>query len=407
MLSRALTPFEKWFFSTNEVVQFGVQLATSRYADQFIDFLDNSVPCCHLRSDGLTLTQEPAPLPISKLPPALRTARDAAIWAGDSFLPTYSQRLASIAARDNLVVLAVNHAFADGVSLLNLADAFSRGVPRVVETGSQGLPVPLEVHLKDELAAPLDVSSHLSDVARHSCLPWSDSVPALPEDVRCAYQCAELPPTAFQCFDSKRNRLVGFSDAAWRSAILACAALNPSQTGFGTSTCLNMRPFLKENVQVGNIFVPVWVVADGISNETRIEELDRRLRRDFAAKMQQKKYINSFKACLNGIEAPPHRASYVDVSNVGVFELRHPVLDVWAQQTVKSRAGEGIISALTYGVSSREFYKIIVRMQTSPTVVNERDASRWFAALLHGLQHIRPSGTVGDAVRELRDVVHA
>jgi hypothetical protein len=404
MLSRPLSAFEKWFFDTNEVVQYAVTLATARHADEFIDFLTKSVSACHLRSDGESVIHDATPLPVTKLPSSLRTARDAAIWAGTSNLPTYSNRLASIAARDNLVVLSTCHSFTDGVSLLHLTNDFLHG--KVAEPTST-LPIPLEARFQDELSGPIDVSRHLADVGKRSSIPWSEKVDAkLPEDVRCDYQFVELPASAFQCFDREKNRVAGFNDALWRSIMLACAAVSPLEPSFGTITCVNARPFLKSRSEkTGNIFVPLCVAADGVTKDTKVGELDRRLRRDFATKIETKEYLASFKASLNGYGTARKKASFADVSNIGIFELAHPIEDVWAQQTMKSRTVEGLVASLSYGIKSKDQNKIVVRLQTSPSVIDRRDASRVFQSFLHSLQHVQPNVTVGDAIREIRQTL--
>jgi hypothetical protein len=76
------------------------------------------------------------------------------------------------------------------------------------------------------------------------------------------------------------------------------------------------------------------------------------------------------------------------VSNVGIFELKGPILDVWAQQSTKSRTIEESVSRLTYGVSRDGDCKIVVKLQTSPAVIDGRDASRVFRALLHLLPNM-------------------
>jgi hypothetical protein len=302
------------------------------------------------------------------------------------------------------VVLSTCHSFADGVSLLYLTEDFQRG--KVPEPTSI-LPIPLETRFHDELLGPIDVSRHISDNGKRSFIPWSDTVDAnLPEDVRCDYQFVELPASAFQCFNRAKNRVAGFNDALWRSIMLACAAVNPMEPSFATITCVNARPFLKgRSEKTGNIFVPLCVTADGVTNETTIEELDRRLRRDFERKIKTKEYLASFKASLSGYGTARRKASFADVSNVGVFELEHPIVDVWAQQTMKSRTVEGLVASLSYGITSKEQNNIVVRLQTSPSVINGRDASRVFQSFMHSLQYIKPRVTVGEAIREIRETL--
>lgn len=286
----------------------------------------------------------------------------------------------------------------DGVSFLDLTRRFLRGEIESAPT----FPINLDDRLKNELAKPIDVRKHISDLSRLSNIQWSDTTELnLPEDVRCEYQSVELPPNALRCYDSRKNRLVGFSDALWRSAVLACAAMNPSQRNFGTSTVVNMRPFINDT-SIGNLVTQICVIADQVSDQTTIEELERRLRQDFTTKINQKRYLASLKAILNGYQMPPTRTAFPDTSNVGIFQIADPVVDLWIQQTMKSRPIEGLFCALTFAMATKKDSKIIVRLQTSPTVTNSKDAGRIFQAILHSLRYVRPNITVGDAIRELR-----
>jgi hypothetical protein len=295
----------------------------------------------------------------------------------------------------------VSHSLADGVSFLHLTDRFLRGKIESAPT----FPITLDDRLKAELDSPsIDTNRHISDVSRLSNVHWSDTIdPNLPEDVRCEYQFVELPPNAFQCYDSRRNKLIGFTDAVWRSSALACAAMNESQRTFGVSTCVNMRPFINDT-SIGNLFVPLCVVADHVSDQTTIEELDKRLRDDFTTKINQKVYLSALKATLNGYQMPSTRTAFPDVSNVGVFKIADPIRDLWVQQTMKSREIEGLVAVLTFGVVTNKDSKIIVRVQTSPTVINHKDAAKTFQAILHSLRYLRPRMTIRDAIQELRNL---
>jgi hypothetical protein len=401
MISRRISPYEKWFLDTNEIIQYAVDLVTPSHTDLFVDFLLKSVAACHLRIDGMNFIHEKAPLPIGRIPDSVQSARDAAIWAGVSYLPDFSQRLATIAVRENRVVVSVSHMCSDGVSFLDLTNDFQRGVIEKVPI----LPIALDDVLREELAKPLDVSRHLLDSGSLSSVGWSDVTEAgLPDDVRCRYDFVELPLSAFQCFDKGKKKLVGFSDALWRSAVLACAAMNPANSYLGCTTCVNLRPFLKARA-FGNLFAPLCVVGNGLSNYARVADLDRSLRADFTEKMNGKAFLNTLKSSLDGMYAGTTRSAAIDVSNVGTFNITHPITDVWIQQTMRSRSIEGSFGLLTFAVAGNRPTNVVVRLQSSPTVINSKDAARTFRGILHSLQHIGPEATVRDAVKEIREIV--
>jgi hypothetical protein len=295
----------------------------------------------------------------------------------------------------------VSHSCSDGISLLHLTDGFPRGRIEKVPI----LPVALDNRLGSELAQPLDVSRHVAEILSLTSVPWSETVePGLKEDVRCRYEFVELPASEFQAFDRDQRKLSGFSDTLWRSSILAFAALNSANSHFGCTTCVNLRPFL-DIPSFGNCFAPLCVVANDATKEMTVADLDRRLREDFNSKMKQRAYSNSIKASLGGFLGARKGAAFINVSNVGTFHVAHPITDLWAQHTMKSREIEGEYALLALAIEADGQTKVVIRLQSPPTVVNGQDAARTFKAILHGLRSIRSKSTIGDAIREIREFV--
>jgi hypothetical protein len=167
---------------------------------------------------------------------------------------------------------------------------------------------------------------------------------------------------------------------------------------------VNLRPFANVSI-VGNVFAPLFVIAKGVSDDVTVAELSQKLRNDFTKKIERKAFLDSLKMSVSGYQTLSKPAAFIDVSNVGNFEIRAPIVDLWLQQTMKSREIEDSLSLLSFSVTGGKGAKVIVRWQSSPTVFNRADSARAFKAVLHSLRYLRPSTKVGDALRELREVV--
>jgi hypothetical protein len=279
-------------------------------------------------------------------------------------------------------------------------DRFTRGV---FEAQPQ-FPIAAEEMFRKQLSGPLNSSEHPNSRLLLSMLPWNTRRDvATEDDIYCDFLVGEYAPHEVRCFNPKTNKFVGLTDALWRASVLTAHAFE-TQKSYGCFTWVNMRPFVNDN-SVGCVAAQCSVVAEGITYETTVGELEKRLRNDFVAKLKRGYCVGGIKSIIDNVPTPRPPSVFFDVSNVGYFPTVGPFVDAWGQMTPRARFftdNIGLSSVTTYG---NENAKLTLRYPYSQFVFTRAEASRAFRAIVHSVKNIGPEMKVGDAIRELREVV--
>jgi hypothetical protein len=399
MSSRPLSPFEGIFSSG---IQYAVQTRTSRDATAFADFLVRSIPQFRIRHSEGVIFRERDPIPPFKIPGHIRSAQDAVLWADWSLRPLLGERLATLAIRDDLVVISVSHHTFDGVSFVLCLNSFLKGQELV----SPALPPAIDLILASEIAGIKDISSEGVELGLMSRIPWSSTPPveAWSDNSQIEFVLEDLRPETLRCFSAKTGRFVGLSDALWRSAILTAHALSPGQSSFGCTTWVNLRPYIGNN-SIGNLIGRVNLIAEGISGSATIGDLESRIRRSFEERIATKAYLKCLRAVGERKRFSIPGGAFFDVSNVGYFETRGPIVDAFGQLTVPGIAWTEVLGLSSITLFGNENARLSLRYPYSQFVFTRSDALRAVKAFVHSLQNHSQNTTIGSAIDELRSVV--
>jgi hypothetical protein len=400
MLSRPISVFEKWFINSKLTLQSAAELVNPRVATEFVDYIIRTNPGYHLRTDGTNYIVEPSPPDVATIPASLKTAIDTSLWAETGLNPDFSKRLATIAVNGCHVVWNESHSVYDGVSLMHLVDRFQRGVPPTMKP----FPAAVDERLRDTLSRITDAHRHVTAIANCSRVPWSHPIVKFHDSVRCDCHIAQLPWQALQCFDARKDKFIGLTDALWRSAMLVAHAIDPSQSNFACCTWVNLRPYLNDT-DIGNTISPLVVAAPGATKEMTVGQFEERIRRDFAAKLKRNDQLLGLKSYVDDLDIALKPASFYDVSNSGYFPNAGPFVDMFLMQSALTSMSLWAIafgSATLYGGPNR---KILFRYPYSQAVYTRKDTERYMKALMHSLQFITAKMTVKDAIAQLRTVL--
>jgi hypothetical protein len=349
--------------------------------------------------DGERLSLVTAPVTAGTIPADVTTSRDICIWAASGLRPLLDERMAAIAVRDTHVCLSAKHTCLDGDSWFLLMERFARGEfqPQLQ------FPVPLDKQLRNLLSSSRKPMDHIFNMRKISMIPWTSPPHITTEDdVHSDFLMGDYAPSEMNCYNARTGKYIGLSDALWRASILTAHAMKPQRL-FGCLTWVNVRRFMKDD-SIGCSLAPCSIVAEGVSNDMTVGELEKRLRKDFIAKMKRNHFLDGVKAMVDGIPNPQPPGAHFDISNVGYFGTFGPFVDVWVQMTAlaKSATGDiGLSSAVTFG---NENAKLTLRYPYSQFVFTRAEASRDFKEIVHSMKHIGPKVKVGDAIRELKEI---
>jgi hypothetical protein len=399
-LSRALSQQERWFIKYRINIANAVEMKTPRLADEFVAFLIDQVAGFRLRTDDKNFFVVDTPPEVEKLPPRVNTVFGMCDYGEYGLQPDYAKRLGRIAQNGRYVAWNVPHGLYDGVSCSILAANFERGK----KLPTQIFPDAVDHALADQLATVKDPLDHVRAIAGTTKVEWSHPPIKVPDGCRNASHLAGLPYESFLCYNPKTNKFVGLTDVFWRAALLVAHAHTPGQTSYRFSTWVNLRPYMKPT-GTGNTITTVVVDAPGAHEGMTIQQLEEVVRRDFAAKVKAKTYLTSL-ACFNeNVPFVEPTSCYFDVSNSGYYPQDKKIVDMFLIQSMTadtSIVAFGLGAATNFGGSrDRQFF----RLPYSQCVFTHSDTARIWAALIHSMQHHPKNMTVGEAVRDLRNVM--
>lgn len=401
-LLRPLSPFEKLFAETDEIVQFAVEVSHPKHLQNVVNILLKGISAFHLQSDGTSLFHNTSPVEIFDMPRSLKTACDAANWLDREHRPIASKRLASIAVSDTKVAFAASHLLCDGGFCVRMLDRITSNIHEVAPL----LPRPVEDVFSKELADPnLDVQGHVNDVWKLARVHWSDEAEKnLPEDVRCRYLYKFLKVEELSCWDKNKQRFNGLTENLWLSMALSYAAFSNTLERLGCSTCVDLRQLLKSppDLSVGNCFSAVAVKPEGFTREMTLGQIGELMRKDLTLKKNSGGFLASVKGGLGGYSVSPPKSAFAELSSVGRMNLKEPIVDVWVQQTMKSRGIESIMPTLSFTTTGDCERKIAIRNQYSPTVVTDRMANILHQSIVYALKTMTMDTPVTTAFEELR-----
>jgi hypothetical protein len=400
MLSRPLTPYEKWYTNSFLSLQIGVELINPRVATEFANFVIKTLAAFRLSCDGNNFIHHTSPVQVGTIPSSINNARDVAQYTELVGRPNFSERLASIAIRDNFVAMSIAHVSFDGVALIRLFDRFQHGNFEPQST----FPVAVDDILKNELATlvPSTVSNTGPDPL--AFVPWSSPLRDSGDRPRADTLLAELPSPSLTCFNPKTEKFLGLSDALWGAGALTCHAIHPEQSGYGSTMWVSLRGSVTQH-ELGNLIVPLMIAPEKVSSEMSIGDFEKTFRRDFEMKMKNREWLNELNAMLTTGSKPRSGSSFLDISNVGYFPTTGPFVDFWSQQSETAMSCNGALALAAATVFGKENARLTLRLPFSQHVFTRSDAARVFEGVQYYLQHIRRNAKVGDTIREIREAI--
>jgi hypothetical protein len=89
------------------------------------------------------------------------------------------------------------------------------------------------------------------------------------------------------------------------------------------------------------------------------------------------------------------------LSSTGGFPVEDPVVDFWAEQSMKSKL-IGAFLIICHSIVFPDGAKPYIRIQYPPNAISQKDATATFRMILHCLQKIPATATLREAVADLR-----
>lgn len=405
--SRKLSPFEKVFFSTHECIQFAVETEMKSTIPLVISNLKKSILGLNYKIEGDTLYYDEKEINVHKLPNEIRTCRDACSYMDQKMHIDFTDSLAYIAANDHIISVNISHMICDGGFFVDL---HKRLLDENNNTSYYNPPSRYMTYSISELF-PNELKKYGTPEVKKNLHDHEDFVPFLhhskvldpltEENPKCISHIYETPAEEFQFMKNKMN----LSDMYWTMIPLNFYAFkNSLQDNFGIYSCVDFRRFLPQS-QISRLinlcFTEYGIGFNGVTPKMTIREVGKLFRQDFTRSLVDGR---CFAALANDdiIPSPETKTAYAEISNIGRFTLKKPLVDLFIQQTMKSKCVEGLFCSSSFSRNCHGKEIICTRFQQAPTAFNYEDTRIISKSVVESMKHIDPDSTIQEAYDEIR-----
>ena len=417
-MHRDLTWQEKGLIDAGCLVHAAIKFDSHKYIDQIIDTLLKTLPQFHYYIDDTktkiicdnnkyNLYDNVFNLKIDRN----ASMNDIAKSSFDNAKPK-NNKLASISifSNENVIVLNISHAVADG--------AFLKDLIQNLQTGALEYPLRFSLPL-----TPLDTIKRELE----TCDPSneeSDFDPMI-TTFRSKGKKKENGSNALNhfAFEIPIKKFDHLSERVWLAHPLSVYAVdnyinNKNNTkdinNLGCGTLVNLRPYIQKTIfennknNILNHFSWINVGVENVSEKMKIPELKQKVRECFKQKMSKECYFSSIK----NLYLPSKHNSYVPLekttvstSNVGIIKLNKPCNDVFITQNAE-RFARNCISLINYGVVNDFSSKLNCSITYGDQIISEDEAKKIGKAISTYFKYIDDSFmTVRDAINMIEKVL--
>lgn len=339
--TRKLNEFEKLFTLTDEACQIAIEIEKSSFIPLLIENFEKSMVGFHLKTTNDDLIYDYQTIPVHPLPKNIRTCQEAAIYIDKNLPINFSKALCNIAANDSIVAVNATHMIYDGGFFIDL---YPRLLNRYIDDNYLQIQSPRKIPFtphelfKREFAnknMKKLIERHFEDIKHIPYVKQSSKIDLqIDQEVKCKSHSYESKASDYQFLSNK----MGLTDMYWTFIPLNVMALNDTMQipDFGMMCCVDLRQFMsKKNINrlVCENFTEINLRLNNVSPEMTVRQVGKLMRDRFNRMKKDGSVFASFEAMQDGIpELGPFLLS--EMSNIGRFDLKPPMVDIWVQQTL-------------------------------------------------------------------------
>ena len=393
---RRLTTFEQCPIRFDINVQMALRFSSKNEVNEVAKILQEKAIGCRCASDGKNIYPLKEKVPIMEIP-NFENLNKAAVFCSEKRRPKIQDGLACVCVNDDTVVLNSNHMCADGGQLIEL-NKYILGQETLPDKNLP-TPIPLEYGVLDDLLVNSGVPNNNSTELIMDKTKWT--VPS--RESKASHTRFVADYTTLKSYDAKLKKVNRITDNFWSSIILSAFAYNNKTIDrFGTFTCVNMRPYIKnptlDNADGFGKIAQTVAIPD--PNES-IGDVCKRFRKVFNDHTLD--IFRNIKLFYVSEDLPKGAYENVglELSNAGTFQAKGPIKDLYAGLSMEERVGLGEVCLLTYTIERDHTKECIGQVRYPSSRVSHHDAWMLSESMKYFLQNISLSEKVGDAVEKL------
>ena len=404
MKSRQLDSVEKAFISMKCYAQLVIELENEKRVLEFINKLQKYVIGFHLKADDNNLILHHDKQPVHELPKGMTDHQQITDWIYHNHTLSTSQTLASIAARDNLIAVNINHICVDG----RILKALTETLPLPEEVVTHSVPPSQYSLFKDDI-------ERINDLGNKMYFPNEDPrisrlIPKQkPDNIlkNTGFDMKKMPLSKLAC--NKNGKIKGLTEALWTAGVLTIAAYNETLEPCGASTSIDLRHYIGGNYgqfEIGSCVGSVSACTDMIPEET-VGDLGEQMRKDFQRQFGNHEAF-AFQASAHRVLVQKNPYPSIpgvgfELSNIGPVKLQRPIKNI----LMSSMSPEGqlnMFSCASFSTVSEipECNQITTGLFFSNQTLSLKEASLINDSIQFSLSHIKPEMKIIDALTEVK-----
>ena len=221
-------------------------------------------------------------------------------------------------------------------------------------------------------------------------------------EVKCKSHSYESNANDYQFLSNK----MGLTDMYWTFIPLNVMALNNGLQipDFGIMCCVDFRQFMnKKNINrlICETFTEINLRLNNVRPNMTVRQVGKLMRDRFNEMKKDGSIFASFEAMQEGIpDLGPILLS--EMSNIGRFDVKPPIVDIWVQQTLKSRYNAWLASFSLFSKNKHGVNTVVTRFNQPPTVFNDLDSSVLTKSVVNSMKNIPVDVTIQQAYDEIR-----
>ena len=390
---RKLSAFEVCPIRCDVYVQLAMKFATRQETKEAAEILLEKAMGTRCASDGKHVYKVNEKLSIMEIP-NFENIHDAAVFATTKTTPKQSVALANVCMNDNTVVLNSNHICSDGGYLMEL----NKLILGKSKMSDNHMPYPIspEKSFADEIISTWGVPNNNSTEFNFD----KNKFRAPKKGELASHYRFIAPYKTLVGFDPRKNKVDDITNRLWSSVVMTASAFNGKIDKFGTFTCVNLRPYLKNpSFDHTDTFSKIAQTVPMTDWNEPISSVCKRFRKQFEAHREDLyRNLKTF-----SIDDPPYENVGCELSNVGTFYAKGPIKDVYAGLSMKTDSCLGEICLLTYTIEREKEKECVGQVRYPSSRVSHKDGAMISESMKYFLQNIPLTATVKQAVDELRE----
>lgn len=398
--ARPVIGWEKFFIGGRIFLQLAMKLSDPSKKDHVLSKIEKSVSSLHHATDGKVIYRVKTETPVFKLPDNVTDMEKLCEIMGSQYTRPMDQALASVGANKDTIVLNVNHLAGDGGFLQQIFahlrdDCEIDYIPSII---------PGEKYLEKEI---LSYTDKLPDFNTQDPL-ITRFISRNPSELYISHSLLTngAQSRAEDLMTYKLNgKLTKLTEYYWSNFILAACAYNGSLDTTACATCVNMRPYISPstNLSCTNCFAHATASAK-VSKDDTVESMMTRLRESYNFNLKRKQPFGELKLVQQGLPDRPQIPGVgLDLSLIGSFKTGGLFKDAWVHLSQVDSSVAGIVSYLGFSVDKGHEHIFHGRMRHSSATMSDRDAEMFVRNIHFGLENIKPSIKVGEALDMFKD----